>query len=248
MKNKNFIFIAGLHRSGTSLIYQIIRDHPKISGFKNTGVPEDEGQHLQSVYPTAKFFGGPGKFAFNSKSYMDETHSLATKKLATKLFEEWSKYLDTSKEYLLEKSPPNIIRTRFLQKLFPSSKFIVILRHPLAVSYATKKWSDGSISELIEHYLKAYETFIEKDMKELNSVHIIHYEDFIANPQDTINKVFDYLKLKPIIIKQEIKQNINERYFLQWNKEKELTKIIEIEEIYKKFEVRINKLGYTLKV
>ena len=50
MKDKKIILVCGLHRSGTSLLFQILRDHPDISGFRNTGVNQDEGQHLQSVY------------------------------------------------------------------------------------------------------------------------------------------------------------------------------------------------------
>jgi len=50
---RQYVFIAGLHRSGTSVLARCLREHPQISGFRNTGVPEDEGQHLQDVYPAA---------------------------------------------------------------------------------------------------------------------------------------------------------------------------------------------------
>lgn len=246
MKNKKIIFLAGLHRSGTSLLYQIIRDHPEISGFENTGVPEDEGQHLQSVFEPAKTFGGPGKFAFHPKSYMDETHPLATKENAEKLFKEWSFYLDISKEYILEKSPPNIIRTRFLQYLFPNSKFIIILRHPLAVSFATKRWSNGSTSELIEHYLKSYELLTE-DLKYLNYWHMVKYEDFISSPQKTIDDIFKYLDLEPTLIKQEIKKDINKKYFLQWEEEKRSLSKDELKSFYNNYEKRVKTFGYSLK-
>lgn len=246
MKDKKMIFVAGLHRSGTSLLDQIIKSHPQVSGFHNTGVPEDEGQHLQSVYKPAKVFGGPGKFAFHPESYMNETHPLATRENAEKIFREWSSYLDISKDYIVEKSPPNIIRTRFLQNLFPKSKFIIILRHPLAVSYATKRWSDGSTSELIEHYLLAYEAFF-KDIKSLQNVHIIKYEEFILMPQETMDNIFMYLELQSISIEQKILKNINEKYFLEWEKEKEVMSKNELDNIYLKFEKRINNLGYSLK-
>jgi len=246
MKDKKFIFIAGLHRSGTSLLDQIIKSHPKISGFQNTGVPEDEGQHLQSVYKPAKAFGGPGKFAFNQKSYMNETHPLATEENAKKLFKEWSSYLDISKEYMVEKSPPNIIRTRFLQKLFPKSKFIIILRHPIAVSFATKRWSDGSTSELIEHYLKSYEILTE-DLKYIRNWHLIKYEDFISSPQKTIDNIFNYLELESISIEQKIKKDINKKYFLQWKEEKKNISNEELSFFYDKYEERVNKFGYSLK-
>jgi len=246
MQDKKFIFIAGLHRSGTSLLDKIIKSHPKISGFHNTGVPEDEGQHLQSVYEPAKAFGGPGKFAFHPESYMNETHPLATEENAKKLFKEWSSYLDISQEYIVEKSPPNIIRTRFLQNLFPNSKFIIILRHPIAVSFATKRWSDGSTTELIEHYLKAYEILTE-DLQYLKNWHIIKYEDFISSPQKTIDEIFNYLELEFISINQKIKKDINKKYFLQWKEEKKNISKEELNFFYDKYEGRVNKFGYSLK-
>jgi hypothetical protein len=139
------------------LLHEIIRAHPAISGFRNTGVPEDEGQHLQSVFKPASYFGGPGKYIFNRNSYMNENHALANFRSAEAIMQQWEKHYDQSCESYIEKSPPNLIRTRFLQKLFPSSKFVVILRHPLPVSYATQKWSRTSIKSLIEHTLLGYE-------------------------------------------------------------------------------------------
>ena len=138
MSDHTFIFLAGLHRSGTSLVHRIVRDHPEVTGLRDTGVPQDEGQHLQSVYPSSKCFGGAGKFALNHDAYMDENHFLVSKFNAEKIMREWSPYLDLGKRHIVEKSPPNIIRSRFLQALFPQSKFVFILRHPLAVSFATR--------------------------------------------------------------------------------------------------------------
>ena len=73
---QQLLFVAGLHRSGTSLLHGILAEHPDISGFADTGVPEDEGQHLQSVFQPAKRYGGPGKFAFQPESALDESSPL----------------------------------------------------------------------------------------------------------------------------------------------------------------------------
>ena len=47
---QQLVFVGGLHRSGTSLVHRCLAEHPSASGFRNTGVWEDEGQHLQTVY------------------------------------------------------------------------------------------------------------------------------------------------------------------------------------------------------
>ena len=141
MNNYKYIFICGLHRSGTSLLNKILQQHKNISGLSKTNVIEDEGQHIQSVYRAANKFGGPGKFGFNKDAYLNENSRLITKENKIKLFKEWSSYWDLDCDFLLEKSPPNIIRTRFLQKMFKQTYFIIIRRHPIATSLATKKWS-----------------------------------------------------------------------------------------------------------
>jgi hypothetical protein len=247
MNNYKIIFLAGLHRSGTSLIHEILRSHPKVSGFSNTSVPEDEGQHLQTVYQPAKDFGGPGIFGFDERAYMNESHHLATSDNGERLFQQWSRYWNLKKEYLLEKSPPNIIRTRFLQKLFPKSAFVVILRHPIAVAYATKKWTKTSAPNLIEHNLKCYERFIT-DRPNLKSVYIMHYESFVRSPQVEISKILRWIGVEPCPINVKVNQNVNDKYFRLW--ERDLKSIIKRHflgygNIRNEFETRLNAFGYS---
>ena len=246
MVDKKFIFLAGLHRSGTSLLHEIIRDHPSVSGFTNTGAPEDEGQHLQNVFEPASTYGGPGKFIFDNRSYMNELHSLASNESAIKIFDQWSQYYDISCEYLIEKSPPNLIRLRFLQKLYPSSKFIVILRHPLAVGYATQKWSKTSIKSLVLHSLMGYERFL-KDLPFLNSVYVIRYEDFVAEPQSTINDIYNFIGLDPTSITHKISNDINDKYIAKWSKNRESIVNKLLFKVTPELECRANKFGYSLK-
>lgn len=76
VSGQKHLFIGGLHKSGTSLLSRILADHPQISCFANTGAPEDEGQHLQSVYRPARFHGGPGKFGFSPEAHLTDASPL----------------------------------------------------------------------------------------------------------------------------------------------------------------------------
>lgn len=248
MIDKSFIFIGGHHRSGTSLLHEIIREHPLVSGFSKTGVSEDEGQHLQSVFKAAIAFGGPGKYIFDKNSYMNEHHELATEQSARRIMEQWGEYYDQECPHFIEKSPPNIIRTRFFQKLFPNSKFIIILRHPIAVAFATKKkWrKTSSIKSLVEHSLRGYEIFME-DMPYLNNVYVIRYEDFVCNPQEEINKIYEFLCLEKIPIQHEVRSDINNKYFSMWRKNrKSLWQRFRFS-IDNELEKRANRFGYSIK-
>ena len=245
---KHFVFIGGLHRSGTSLLHEILRSHPEISGFSCTGVPEDEGQHLQKIYPSAIQFGGPGRFGFDRASFMDEEHPLATDHNAEELFDQWSAYWDSSKRWLLEKSPPNLVRTRFLQRLFPRCRFIILLRHPIAVAYATRKWCRSSISTLIEHNLCCYERFLA-DLPRLHHVYVLRYEEFVLNPNHYIGRIFDWLDVEPFAFPQVVRSDINARYLERWRHDVLGIKGcgIKLTGFFHRFEKRAEVFGYSIK-
>ena len=156
------VFIGGLHRSGTTLLTRCLAQHPQVSGFADTGAIEDEGQHLQTVYHPANRHGGPGRFGFHDAAFLDESSPLVSEANRRKLLEEWSPHWDMSKPVLVEKSPPNLIRTRFLQGLFPGSYHVVMMResgdHPVILREAVTSPAGTTIAavrELERHGVRA---------------------------------------------------------------------------------------------
>ena len=79
MTEQRLVFVGGLHRIGTTPLARCLAAHPQISGFEHTGVEEDEGQHLQTVYPPARAHGGPGRFALSAAAHLTETSPLLTR-------------------------------------------------------------------------------------------------------------------------------------------------------------------------
>lgn len=245
MQQHKFIFICGLHRSGTSLLYKILKNQKTISGFKNTTAIEDEGQHLQSVFNAANKHGGPGKFGFDKDSFLNEKSEIIKKENKDKLFSEWSKYWDLSKEYLIEKSPPNLVRTLFLQAMFPNSYFITIYRNPAATSLATKKWSKTSHYSLIKHWLVCHNQYLE-DKKTLKNSLDINYEDLTDNPKETLKIIGHFLNTQIILSENTIKKDVNDKYLSLWKKNKRsILYKFNIKKAEKEFEISINKFGYS---
>jgi hypothetical protein len=211
------LFVCGLHRSGTSLIHHRIASHPEVSGFHQTGVPEDEGQHLQTVYPPARRYGGPGLFGFDPDAHLTEESPLATRANRDRLLSEWGPHWRQDAEVRIEKSPPNIVRTRFLQALFPEAAFLVVVRHPVAVAGATRKWAHASWGSLIRHWVTCHETFLA-DAPMLRRVRILRYEDFVASPDSCLGEIFDWLGLEPYTAGDGVVRDINLRYFEMWRR------------------------------
>ena len=50
-EDHQLVFVGGLHRSGTTVLAEMIASARSASGLENTGVMMDEGQFLQDVYP-----------------------------------------------------------------------------------------------------------------------------------------------------------------------------------------------------
>lgn len=218
------IFVAGLHRSGTTPLARTMGSHPQISGLRETGVKEDEGQHLQTVYAKAKTYGGAGRFAMDPRSHLTDESSLVSAANAAKLVEEWSPFWDLERKYLLEKSPPNLIMGRYLQSLFPGSAFVAVIRHPIVVALSTHKWRrfaarnvrmHTTYYQLVEHWLTAHEIF-RKDLSHLQRVHVLRYENLVSDAEAQLGPVNDLLGLSTPLDSGALRSTHSDRYERQW--------------------------------
>lgn len=247
VERQELVFLAGLHRSGTTLLARLLAAHPEISGFSGTGVPADEGQHLQSVYPPASVYGGPGRFGFAANSHLTEADVRVSEHTARTLFEDWSPHWDLSRRLLLEKSPPNLLKTRFLQALFPGSAFVVVLRHPIAVSLATAKWQRmRPYHRLLVHWLRCYELFAA-DRERLERVHLVRYEQFVCEPEQVLRGIFDFLGVDPVPPSETVQPDADDRYFARWRALKRaplMGAYLDLASLW--YERRVRRFGYSL--
>jgi Sulfotransferase family len=180
------------------------------------------------------------------------------------LWQAWAPHWDLERPVLLEKSPPNLLRTRFLQALFPdSSHFVVVVRHPIAVAYATKRWSriatwippqasrrlhqlQAPLGALLRHWVEAHEQFLA-DASALENVCLVRYEDLVTDPAGEMQGVFRFLGLEPVSRDWEVKRGLNERYLQRWHaRAQSRTGRAYLGRLARDFEDRVRPFGYSL--
>lgn len=238
LADRPLVFVGGLHRSGTSLVAGCLGAHPRVSALSRTGVPEDEGQHLQDVYPTAAMLGGPGLFAFAPAAHLDETSALATASSRDRLVRAWEPYWDLDRPTLLEKSPPNLLRTRFLQALFPQASFVMVVRHPGVVALATRAWRpDQPLVALLRHWFCAH-AILRADAADIRRIAVVPYEAAVARPRAVFDALARWLGLGSGVPIATVDPARAETYRHRWQGAEAL-------EAARHFEAAANRYGYS---
>lgn len=190
-----YVFVAGLHRTGTSLLARLLSRSPHIATIANSSAPENEGCYLQGAIPHTAQHGIPGKFATDPAQHLVEGCVYDTLMTRERMEADWKQWFDLPiAAWRLEKSPVNLTRMRLYQQLFPLAQFIVILRHPAAMAAALQKWTGADPGVLIDYALDAYD-IVNRDLPYLHAVSMLRYEDLVAAPQPQMAALFAVLGL-----------------------------------------------------
>lgn len=222
---ERLIFVGGMHRSGTTPLSRALASHAQVAGLVGTGVPEDEGQHLQRVYPRIRQHGGMGRFALREASHLTEESELATPAAARRLLEAWTPYWALDRDFLLEKSPANMIMGRFLQALFPGSAQVVVVRHPVVTALALQKWNPTIVARngrrrvnfdtLLRNWFRAHE-ILRADSSHMRRLFVLRYEDLISRPGEVTAPLTSFLGLDSPIPVDSIRTGHNSAYASAW--------------------------------
>lgn len=193
--NKKWVFLVGCYNSGTTLLADLLGDHPEISALPT------EGHFITDQFIKDYDVGLPRMWVQREDLfYLTENDQGPD---VVRLKKEWAMRLDAQKQVLLEKSPPNTAKMRWLQKHFENAHFVGIVRNGYAVA-------EGISRKAEPHHLKAgwpiemsayqwarsNEVMLE-DAKRLKKFFLVKYEDLAKDPSTVLNQVADYLQISP---------------------------------------------------
>ncbi|MEK6948106.1 MAG: sulfotransferase [Nanoarchaeota archaeon] len=197
------IFIFGNPKTGTTLLWKALLNHPDVCG------PTIEGQDLDNMPKEMKHFFGHVTFMlwahpdFRMCYWVDENSY--NDKISKNLINVYSKY-NKSNERFLTKSPADTMRARLLQKIFPDAFFISIVRDPysnIQSIVSSRKKDDRypnmpsqftTIEQASEQWFYA-NTIILSHKEFLKNYLIIRYEDIIENSDETFKKILSFCQL-----------------------------------------------------
>lgn len=219
------LFVGGLHRSGTTPVASAVAQHPDASGLCDTGVSENEGQHLQDVYPRIRAYGGMGRFANAAAAHLTEESRLVSPGNSARLLAAWQPYWNLDRRVLVEKSPCNMIMGRFLQALFPGAPLVVVMRHPVVVALALQKWTPRLVSRngrvhtslpgLVHHWVRAHD-ILAGDAPHIDRLLVLRYEELVADPQQQLRPLQQLLGFEEPVPSASFRVGRSELYAEQW--------------------------------
>ena len=104
----------------------------------------------------------------------------------------WETYWDTKKPVLLEKSPPNIIRTREILANFKPVKFIVMVRNPYAHSEGLMRRNNMSAKRAANFSIMCLRTQLN-NARELDNALVLTYESLVLGPAKVTQKITNFM-------------------------------------------------------
>ena len=191
-QNESPIFILGMPRSGTTLIEQIVSNHPEVYG-------ADEVNFIPDLI-SENF--GDNKLNLFFNNIVDFKKS-DFKKIGESYIEKMSK-LSNNKERYTDKLPKNFLFIGFIKLILPNAKIIHCSRDPKDNCFSIFKnhFPGGQINfaynfnEIVEYYNFYFD--LMKHWKSIfsGSIYDIKYEDLIKNPEKEIRKLLNYCQLE----------------------------------------------------
>ena len=202
MRHDNLIFLLCTPRSGSTLLQRMIGSHSDVFthpephlltplyhlGYYNT-VDKAPYDHINAAAAFREF---TEELPRGEEDYLD-----ALRAYASTLYERVLS--PTGKSFFLDKTPAYGLIAPFIARLYPSARFVVLTRHPLAITHSVANsffngdyQAAAAASPIAEQYVPALASFMQTT--DVPFVHV-RYEDLVSEPEREMKRVLAHLDL-----------------------------------------------------
>jgi len=193
-KDKTWVFLVGCYNSGTTLLAELLGQHASISALPT------EGHFLTDQFVKDYDIGVPRMWVQREDLFCLNEDSVGPDPVRLK--KEWAIRLNLGKPFLLEKSPPNSAKTRWLQKHFENAHFIGVVRNPYAVSEGICRKAEphhlvnGWPLDMCAYQWKRSNEVLRNDAQHLKKFMWLKYEDLVEDTQASLKQITEFLGIE----------------------------------------------------
>jgi hypothetical protein len=183
-----WVFLVGCYNSGTTLLHDILATHPLV------GSMPDEGQFFTDQLPIPRDLGLRRLWALEPDRFALDEYG-GNKVNLERLLRQWgATFNDPTRPVLIEKTPTNAARTRWLQAHFSGAYFIGIVRDGRAVAEGIRRKTGHSLELAARQWVRSNEIML-RDFECLRHKRLISYEHLTANPDIVVTDLLKFLDL-----------------------------------------------------
>lgn len=185
------IFIVGLHRSGSTLIEQILASHPMIEGASELRIMPQLFMRLEQNAAAS------GRSVFEEIRRLD---SKALRELGAEYIERTRPYRRNAGMKFVDKLPGNWLPVGLIRLVLPNAKIIDARRHPLSCGFSNFKqnyatgmsfsYSLHAIGTLYRDYLRMMQ---HMDRVQPGAVHRVINERLIDDFEAEVRRLLDHV-------------------------------------------------------
>lgn len=186
------IFIVGLHRSGSTLVEQILASHPLIEGTGELKAMHALARRLERS--ATRTFGqaiaslDPSDLMSIGEEYLQGTRAVRR----------------TDRPYFIDKLPRNWINIPLIRMALPRAKIIDARRHPMACGFSNFKQNYAAgvahsyrLRWMGEYYRNYWRFMRHVWEQQPGAVHTVINERLVEDPEGETRKLLDYVGVPP---------------------------------------------------
>ena len=185
------IFIVGRHRSGSTLLEQILASHSAVEGTAELPYIPDivaEIADIEGPAGGAQYFENVAKLSPEARTQLGEQY-----------LERAQLHRKTARPFFIDKDPGNHFHVGLIALILPNAKIIDARRNPAAACWSQFTLQFKMTNLRLTEYAQAWRDYAELmahfDTVLPGKIHRVFYENLVSDTEAEVRRLLDYLEL-----------------------------------------------------